>query len=300
MRVTEDQPAPPPAPAALPPYAPMLAAYQRAHAAELRAMIADLRPPPGGLVLDVACGAGAYACWLAEEIGPDGQVIGLDIDPAFLAEAAAAVEAAGLGGRVRLQRADGARLPFDDGSFDLVWCAQSMDSLPEPRATLRELARVARPGGRVAIFENDAIHQVILPWPAGLELAVRQAQLRSFVAGRLRPQRYSIARRFRAALREAGLAHCHVAAYPSVRHAPLEPDERAFLAAYLDGLRGRAAPFLEGRLRERFEALVDPASPDYMLDDPDLCVTYIDFLACGVKDEAAARPSARRSRPRSS
>src|SRR5262245_60112589 len=63
------------APAQLPAYAPMLAAYQRAHAAELRVMIADLPLRVGDHVLDMACGAGVYSVWLAEHIAPHGTVV---------------------------------------------------------------------------------------------------------------------------------------------------------------------------------------------------------------------------------
>jgi SAM-dependent methyltransferase len=268
----------------------MLAAYQRSHAAELRAMIGSLPLPPGARVLDLACGAGLYTCWLAERVGPQGMVVGLDIEPAFLTEAGAAVSAAGLKGRVRLQRADGALLPFDDASFDLAWCAQSLYSLPEPHAALRELARVTRPGGIVAIFENDIIHQVILPWPSDLELAVRMAQLRA-LGGQGRQQPFSIPRRLRTTLREAGLASCRVQPYTSVRHAPLDPDERAFLGRYLEDLLERTAPLLEPGPRVRLAALTDPTSEAYLLDDPDLFVTYIDLLACGVKHTPAGSPT---------
>jgi ubiquinone/menaquinone biosynthesis C-methylase UbiE len=54
-------------------------------------------------------------------------------------------------------------LPFDDDTFDLVWCAQSLYSLPEPVEALRQMRRVVRPGGVVAVLENDTLHQVILP-----------------------------------------------------------------------------------------------------------------------------------------
>src|SRR5690242_19356768 len=73
----------------LPAYAPMLAAFQRAHAAELRRMLADLPLRPGDRVLDVACGEGVYTCWLAEHVAPDGLVNGVDLSAAYLARARA-------------------------------------------------------------------------------------------------------------------------------------------------------------------------------------------------------------------
>ena len=69
-------------------------------------------------------------------------------------------------------RADLRHLPIPDDSFDLVWCAQSLYSLPDPVDALRRMARAARPGGIVAVFENDEFHHVLLPWPVEVELAL--------------------------------------------------------------------------------------------------------------------------------
>lgn len=267
----------------LPPYATMLTAYQDAHAAELQAMIADLPLGAASRVLDMACGAGAYTRWLAERLGPGGRVVGIDIDPAFLQAAEVAVTAADLTERVCFQQGDIADLPFDDAVFDLVWCAQSMYSLPDPLAALREMYRVVRPGGTGAVFENDVLHQILLPWPADLELAVRQAQLESFERSTPLPERFFLARGFCELFQEVGFADCRVTPYSSVRHAPLAESERTFLIGYLDDLRRRTVTLLAPEQRERFDALCTPDSPTFMLDDPNFVVTYIDLLACGTK-----------------
>lgn len=263
----------------LPAYAPMLAAYQRSHARELREMIGALPLRPGDRVLDMACGAGVYSRWLAERVGPGGLVVGADISRAFLEQARAQ---AVCGGRLAWQIGDIAGLPFADGTFDLVWCAQSMYSLPDPLAALRELARVTRPGGTVAVFENDMLHHLVLPWPAELELAVRQAQLQSVRATASEPAKFFIGRELCAVFAEAGLCGCQVRPYSAVRQAPLGPDERRYLASYLRDLGQRARPLLEPGLRARFDELVAPGSPGYLLDQPGFYVTYIDMLACAT------------------
>lgn len=266
----------------LPPYAAMLAAYHNAHADDLQAMIADLPIRPGDRILDMACGSGVYTCWLAERVGPEGHVVGLDINPAYLQAAQHLLTQACLSERVSLQEGDVEALPFDHASFDLVWCAQSMYSLPDPAAALRELRRIVRPGGVVAVFENDVIHQIVLPWPADLELAVRQAQLQAFQAHNAFPERFFLARSFCEAFREAGFADCRITPYTSVRHAPLEAAERTFLTAYLRNLVTSTRPFLEPSVTQRLMALAEPSSPDFLLDDPHFVVTYIDLLACGA------------------
>ncbi len=269
--------------AALPPYAEIQAAYHQAHADDLRAMIAALPLQADSRVLDLACGAGTYTRWLAERIGPEGQVIGIDIDPAFLKAAQEHLSSSRIAERVVFQQGDSSGLPFAEHYFDVVWCAQSMYSLPDPLAALQELHRVVRPGGTVAVFENDVIHQVGLPWPADLELAVRQAQLQAFQHGNLFPERFFLARSFCEVFREAGFMDCSITPYTSVRHAPLAAAERTFLVGYLADLDQRTSSFLEADQRERLTALIDPASPAYLLDDPDFFVTYIDILACGTK-----------------
>src|SRR6266540_6272412 len=163
----------------LPAYAPMLAAYQRGHAAELRAMIAALPLQHGDRVLDMACGEGVYTCWLAERVGPNGRVHGVDISAAYLALARERAAATAQRDIMSFQTGNIDSLPFDDDTFDLVWCAQSMYTLTDSERALRELRRVTRQGGTVAIFENDTLHPLVLPSPAELELAVRAAQIRS-------------------------------------------------------------------------------------------------------------------------
>jgi SAM-dependent methyltransferase len=97
------------------------------------------------------------------------------------------------------------RLPFPDRSFDLVWCAQSLFSLPDPVVAIGHMSRMLRPGGLVAVLENDTLHQVLLPWPVALELPLRAAELRSFQEESRTSSRYYVGRRLPAALAAAGL-----------------------------------------------------------------------------------------------
>jgi SAM-dependent methyltransferase len=105
--------------------------------------IADLAPPVGGAVLDVACGTGRALPLLRAAVGPAGVVLGLDLTAEMLAEA-------GRKGRSSLVLGDARALPLRDGVLDAVFAA---GLLPHVRATvLAELRRVCRPGGRLALF----------------------------------------------------------------------------------------------------------------------------------------------------
>lgn len=100
---------------------------------------------PGHVVLDVACGTGVVARTVADRLGGDGRVLGLDRNPAMLTVAA----------RVRpdleWRVGDVARLPFADHSFDAVLCQMALMFFPDRVAALREMARVCAPDGVVGV-----------------------------------------------------------------------------------------------------------------------------------------------------
>ncbi|NGO76361.1 methyltransferase domain-containing protein [Streptomyces sp. YC504] len=102
----------------------------------------------GDKVLDAGCGTGRALPVLRAAVGPEGTVLGADLTPAMLREALRAGRDADGG----LLLADVARLPLRDGALDAVFGAGLISHLPEPAVNLRELARVVRPGGRLALF----------------------------------------------------------------------------------------------------------------------------------------------------
>ncbi|GAA3886660.1 class I SAM-dependent methyltransferase [Streptomyces lannensis] len=102
----------------------------------------------GDRVLDAGCGTGRALTPLRAAVGASGVVLGADLTPAML-------EAAVRAGRDRdglLLLADVAALPVRTGSLDAVFAAGLIAHLPRPSENLRELARVVRPGGLLALF----------------------------------------------------------------------------------------------------------------------------------------------------
>lgn len=115
-----------------------------------RQTVERLQLAPGARVLDVCCGSGASAIPAAEMVGPTGAVVGVDLAENLLALARSKAEARGLN-NVEFRSGDMTQLPFDDGGFDVVVCVFGIFFVPDMEAALRELRRVVRTGGRVAI-----------------------------------------------------------------------------------------------------------------------------------------------------
>jgi SAM-dependent methyltransferase len=117
---------------------------------ELR-MISDLvRLERGGRYLDLGSSAGLYTRGLARALGERGEVVGIDISPSALREAAR--RARKVGAKPSFARADAHHLPFADASFSGVVCGGTLNELADPARALREARRVLEPGGRLAVM----------------------------------------------------------------------------------------------------------------------------------------------------
>jgi ubiquinone/menaquinone biosynthesis C-methylase UbiE len=109
---------------------------------------AQLRP--GERVLDLGCGRGASLFPAAEAVGPDGEVVGLDLAPAMLARTAAEADRRGLGW-VRVRQGDAERPDEPEGSFDAVVAGFVVYFLDDPAAAVARWGRLLRPGGRLVL-----------------------------------------------------------------------------------------------------------------------------------------------------
>jgi len=132
--------------------------YDRAQIMARRLMTAFQHPtewldiPPGGTALDVGSGPGNVTASLARAAGPEGLALGVDISEPMLARAVRAQA----GPQVGFLRADAQRLPFRDQTFDAVLSIAMLQLIPKPSAALAEMARVLRPGARMAVMVPTA------------------------------------------------------------------------------------------------------------------------------------------------
>jgi demethylmenaquinone methyltransferase / 2-methoxy-6-polyprenyl-1,4-benzoquinol methylase len=116
-----------------------------------RYLVSHVDAAPDSRVLDVATGTAAVAIELARRHCC--RVVGLDQSAEMLAAGRERVARAELADRIELVEGTAERLPFDDGAFDALTFTYLLRYVDDPGATLRELARVVRPGGSVAMLE---------------------------------------------------------------------------------------------------------------------------------------------------
>jgi ubiquinone/menaquinone biosynthesis C-methylase UbiE len=267
----------------LPGYSPLLTAYHHAFAKELQQMVSELPLCSGDQVLDMGCGDGTYSRLLVDAVSPGGRVIAVDISRPYLDVARKYLRKHPHAPSIRFVQGNIRKLPFSTGTLDAVWCAQSFYTFEDPLKALAELTRVTRRGGIVAVLENDSFHQVLLPWPVEIELALCLAEYKSLQARQARPRKYYIGRNLRDLFVKAGLKPQRKKLYAWHREVPLGPHETRFLKLYLSDLWKRTHRYLESSIYKQAEDYFNPSSKDYLLRRPQLTLTCLDHLVWGKK-----------------
>lgn len=114
-------------------------------------MVEAAQVQPGQRVLDVACGTGVLARTAAERVGPEGAVVGLDINEGMLAVARQKAP------HIEWRHGPAESLPFESNSFDVVVSQFALMFFEDRQAALQEMMRVLRPGGHLAVAVWDAV-----------------------------------------------------------------------------------------------------------------------------------------------
>lgn len=127
---------------------------------------------PGLRLLDIGCGPGTISIGLAKAVAP-GEVIAVDLGTSQIEEARKCVSDAGLS-NIRFQCESVYSLPFRDGEFDVVFAHAVFEHLKEPMSALREIRRVLKPGGLIALRSPDWGGFIIAPETSGLSAAIQR------------------------------------------------------------------------------------------------------------------------------
>ena len=254
----------------------------------IREAIRMLDLPEGSDGLDAGCGIGSHTLLLAEAVGPGGHVTGLDLFAEFVTHARAQAKKSGLSDRVSFRQGNVNALPFDDESFDWAWSVDCVGqvSIGTPSNGLRELARVVRPGGRVAILGYSS--QMLLPGHAALEARLNAtASATTALAEGKEPGAHFM--RALGWFKEAGIAEPTARTVVGTVHAPLDEGVRRALISLFGMLWGEMQSRMTDADREEYQRLTEPESPDFILNETD----YYAFFTYSMFEGRVAKKEVR-------
>ena len=236
-------------------------------------------------VIDVGCGAGGAACAFAGALGP-GVVTGCDRDPRLLAIARRRASDAGLDGHIRWLGARVDALPLDAGSVDLVWASGVVHHLPDQQGAIDTLARLLRPGGRLALVEGG-LPLRCLPFDIGLGrvgLESRLDEARSLWFADMRDELRGPALPYGwpEALRRAGLVDVRARSFLAELAPPLDDLGRQMAERHLTSALNELGDRLAADDRDTLTRLLDPDDPAHVGRRDDLMVTAVRTLNVGT------------------
>lgn len=245
----------------------------------LRAAVKTLRLPPGSRGMDAGCGIGLQCLLLAEAVGLTGHVTGLDVSGEILNRGREIVKEAGLSERISFQKGDIANIPFDNHTFDWAWSADCIGYGPwEPRPLLKELSRVVKPGGIVAISGWSS--ENLLPGHPRLEARLRATSggIAPFIDGK-KPETHFL--RALGWFRKIGIKAPDAKVFSNSFHAPLSDEVRNALVDLFKMRWPDVALELSSEDLSEFRRLCRPDSPGFILNLSDYYAFFTHTLFWG-------------------
>ena len=230
----------------------------------LRSAVQALQLPIGSHGLDVGCGIGLQTLLLADAIGSEGHITGVDILPQLLAYGEHLVGKAGLLERITFREGDMNRLPFAEDAFDWVWSADCIGyPVGELLPVLKELVRVVKPGGSVILLAWSS--QQVLPGYPMLEARLNAtcSSYLPYLKGKNPEQHFLRASRW---FREAGLEDVQAQTFVGSVQSPLAMGERVALTSLFEMLWGQPQPEVSPEDWQAYQRLCKPESADFILD----------------------------------
>ena len=234
---------------------------------ELRRAVDSLALEPGMHVLDAGCGTGEALGWLRRAVEPHGSVLGIDLSAAHVAAARRRRPP-----EIGVLQANLLEMPFAAGSFDLIWCVNTINHLHDPLLGVERLAAALSPHGRIALGQSSFLPEMYFAWDSRLERQTNEA-VRAYYRDRYGVSERDLAqtRGLLGLLHRAGFPRVQARTYLIERMTPLEPAaERYLLDAIFKGTWGeRLRPYLSGEDYAELGCLCDPEDPKFALGRPD-------------------------------
>ncbi len=120
---------------------------------------------PGDSALDCACGTGDLTILAARQVGPHGQVVGIDFSPEMLVYGRQKVQQAGVDGWTEMVQGDAMNLPYPDNTFDCATIGFALRNVTSIPKTISEMTRVVKAGGRVVSLEISKPNNPLIRCP---------------------------------------------------------------------------------------------------------------------------------------
>ncbi|GCF06450.1 methyltransferase domain-containing protein [Dictyobacter arantiisoli] len=254
-------------------------------------MIQDLHLVAGSLVVDAGCGPGLWTPLLAQAIGAEGKMLGIDISAEALVTAQRRSSNTWYRQNVQYKQAVLEQLPLECGSADLIFSANVSQYLPEPAETFAAMGPYLKSGGRLVIKDIDFGTMCFHTIDSMLQARVFQARERWEAERADNGYAYEdswVGSKLSEYLRAAGYRDVEEKAYRIVRHYPLPENFRFYLRGIAEWFVCEGAPYLSpDDVTAWLQCFSD--DPGNMLERENFVYEETEFVVSGVWDVVQPR-----------
>ena len=250
---------------------------------ERRQMVNDLNIKPGDLILDLGCGPGLWTVLLAEKVGPNGKVIGIDSAPELLNYAIKNLKKEPLRDLIEFKKADFVDIPYRDDIFDLVFFGNCFAYVSNHSQILAEMKRVTKPGGRIAAKDFDGGVFIVHPIDPDLTMKIMAAAARVLKENPLEPifDNYTGRKMHGLFLREH-IKDVSTTSYAIQKLQPLTPEIKNYVTGNAEWLIKIGSPYLSEEDVQQWRSHFDPNSDRYILDLEEFYFCMLEIMTIGT------------------
>ncbi|HZO71610.1 MAG TPA: methyltransferase domain-containing protein [Ktedonobacteraceae bacterium] len=223
--------------------------HHQSKATERGQMIRDLQLKPGSFVVDAGCGPGLWSPLLAEQVGRQGRILGIDISPEALVMAQKRSKKTPYRHQIHYKLATMEQIPIAYGEADVIFSANVSQYLSDPVGTFAAMGPYLAPGGRLAIKDIDFGTMRFYTIEPGLQARVFQARERWEQARVDEGYAFEdswVGSKLAGYLRAAGYEDVQERTYCITRQYPLSLYYRKYLQGIAEWFVCEGAPFLSG------------------------------------------------------
>ncbi len=249
-------------------------------------MVEDLKIKDGDRVLDSASGPGFWSLLFANKVKPSGKVVGLDLSEESIDFAKNQLQHyPDYREIVAYVQGNLSRLPYENRSFDLVFCGNVLSYIPPGHLleAIAEQKRVVKKGGRLVFKDWDDGTILYHPLPPELRLRVIAATAKAIDnESQLDYTDNFMAPKVRGVLQQSGLQNVSTRLYPTPIVPPFSEETRYYLVEHTRWLTEKAAPFLSKEELQMWISYFDPKSSQYILDREDFYYYTVETINIGT------------------
>ncbi len=257
--------------------------HHKAKESDRRQMVNGMNLKPGDTLLDLGCGPGFWSEMLAEKVGPNGRVVGVDFSADYVHRATRNLKNSRYKEIITYKEGCFLDIPCDDNTFDAIFFGNTFMYIDSPEAVIEEQKRVLKKGGRIIAKDFDGSVLVLHPADPGVSLRVVTAAAVALKENPPEPYFDNFfGRKLSGLFKDFGFTDITTTPYAIQKIPPLTPEIKRYITKNAMWYLNTGRNYLSEQDIETWEAYFDPFSDRYLFDSDAFYYCMLEVMTTGT------------------